>query len=130
MGNRSRRLETARRRRAERAGRLAEWLVASGYRLLGWRLLARRLRTPYGELDLVLRKGRTVLFVEVKRRGPTAAAAVAHEVLSSRQRARLARAASYHLAKTGLLDAPVRFDVVVWEGRRLPRRLENVIWEE
>ncbi len=123
-------LETARRRRAERAGRIAEWLVASGYRLRGWRLVGRRVRTPHGELDLVLRRGRRVLFVEVKRRGPAGSAFVAHEVLSPRQRARLARAASYHLAKTGLVDAPVRFDVVIWEGRRLPRRLENVIWEE
>ncbi len=126
----ARSLETVRRRRAERAGRLAEWLVASGYRLRGWRLMARRLRTPYGELDLVLRKGRMVLFVEVKRRGPAGSAFVADEVLSPRQQARLARAARYHLAKTGLMDAPVRFDVVVWEGRHLPRRFENVIWEE
>ena len=122
--------ETVRRRRAERRGRLAEWLVAWGYRLLGWRLVARRLRTPYGELDLVMRKGRRVLFVEVKRRGPAGSAFVAHEVLSPRQRARLRRAASHHLAKTGLADAPVRFDVVIWEGRRLPRRLQNVIWDE
>ncbi len=104
--------------------------MASGYRLSGWRLVARRVRTPYGELDLVLRKGRRVLFVEVKLRAREGAAFVAHEVLSARQRARLARAASHHLAKTGLVEAAVRFDVVIWERGRLPRRLENVIWEE
>ncbi len=122
--------ETQRRRRAEQAGRAAEWLVAAGYRLLGWRLMARRVRTPYGELDLVLRKGRKVRFVEVKLRARKGAAFVAHEVLSARQRARLARAASYHLARVGLAEAEARFDLVIWETGRLPRRLKNVIWEE
>ncbi len=54
--------------RARRSGRRGEvfcalWLMAKGYRLLGFRL-----RTPLGEIDLLVQKGATVVIVEVKRR--------------------------------------------------------------
>ncbi|GIX15891.1 MAG: UPF0102 protein [Rhodothalassiaceae bacterium] len=125
-----RRDDAAARRRAERAGRLAERLVALGYRLAGWRLLARRVRTPHGELDLVMRRGGTLLFVEVKLRARGGAAFVADEIIPPHQRRRLARAAASYLARARMPDAAVRFDAVIWERGRLPRRLENVIWED
>ena len=56
------------RRERERGGRRAEALAAWWLRLKGWKILARRLRTPLGEVDLVARRGRTVAFVEVKAR--------------------------------------------------------------
>lgn len=50
--------------RAEREarGRRGEWLAAWYLRLTGWRVLARRVKTPRGEVDLVARRGRTVVF--------------------------------------------------------------------
>ena len=56
------------RRRAERAGRVGETAAAWWLRLKGWRILARRVRTPAGEIDLIARRGNLVAFVEVKRR--------------------------------------------------------------
>src|SRR5271170_5407820 len=58
----------ARRRAAVRRGRWAErlaacWLIAKGYRILD-----RNQRTPFGEIDLVARRGRPVALVEVKAR--------------------------------------------------------------
>src|SRR5918992_4680158 len=52
----------------ERQGRKGETLAAWFLRLKGWRILARRVKTPRGEVDLVARRGRTVVFVEVKWR--------------------------------------------------------------
>jgi len=56
------------RRRREGWGRKAESLAAFALRLKGYRVLARRLRTPAGEIDLIVRRGATIAFVEVKAR--------------------------------------------------------------
>ena len=96
---------------ARRAGRGAEvlaalWLMAKGYRILGFRL-----KTPQGEIDLLAQRGRTLAVVEVKKRGslPEALAAVSPE-----QRARLIRAAqalaSHRRSLSGL---QIRLDLFV-----------------
>lgn len=59
-------LET--RRRNEVRGRRAEQIAALFLQLKGYRILARRVRTRVGEIDLVARKGDTLVFVEVKAR--------------------------------------------------------------
>lgn len=56
------------RKRAEVRGRRAESLAALYLRLKGYRILARRVRTPMGEVDIVARQGDTLVFVEVKLR--------------------------------------------------------------
>lgn len=58
----------AARKRAERRGRTGETLAALWLRLKGYRILATRLRTPVGEIDLIASKGRIIAFVEVKAR--------------------------------------------------------------
>ena len=57
------------RQAAERRDRRAEALAALWLQLKGWRVLTRRVRTPVGEVDLVVRRGGTLAFVEVKARG-------------------------------------------------------------
>ncbi len=49
-------------------GRLGEDLACREFRRRGYAILARRYRTRHGELDIVVRTGRTVVFVEVKTR--------------------------------------------------------------
>ena len=51
-----------------RRGRLSEWLAAAALLAKGYRILGRRVRTPYGEIDLIALRGRRLAFVEVKRR--------------------------------------------------------------
>ena len=60
------------RARREAQGRRGEVLAAWYLRLTGWRILAHRLKTPRGEIDLIARRGRTVIFVEVKWRSSAA----------------------------------------------------------
>ena len=57
---------TARRRRAYRFGLRAETVASLFLMLKGYRILARRYRTPAGEVDLFVKRGNLIAFVEVK----------------------------------------------------------------
>ncbi len=81
-----------RRAAAERHGRIAEFVAAAVLMALGYRVLARRVETSAGEIDLVAVRGRRLAFVEVKQRASWAAAGIA---LRQRQTARLHRAADH-----------------------------------
>ncbi|WP_207436442.1 YraN family protein, partial [Sabulibacter ruber] len=81
--------------RAEDYGRYAEALCRLSLRLRGYRILAQRLRTPMGEIDIVARRGATLAIVEVKARADWDRA---NEAVGARQRGRLARAAHAWLA--------------------------------
>lgn len=119
-------LAAARRRRglaADTRGRDAESLAASALSADGWVVLARRLRTPAGEIDLVAEREGVVAFVEVKARPSLAEAAFALDV---RQRRRLVRSAEVALADhAGWGRAGVRFDVVLVDAAGRVRRLAN-----
>ena len=49
-----------------RTGQIAEDLVAARLAAAGWRIVERNARTRHGELDIVARDGRTLVFIEVK----------------------------------------------------------------
>lgn len=96
--------------------RAALWLSLRLYRIVG-----RRVKTRAGEIDLIARRGRVLVFVEVKARAGFDAAA---EALGLHQQARLARAAElYVAARPDLHDLDMRFDVILIIPRRLPRHI-------
>jgi putative endonuclease len=116
--------ETALRREAERRGRRAETAAAWLLRLKGYRVLARRYRTPAGEIDLIVRRGRSVVFVEVKER-PDQVAAL--EAITHTARRRIARAAALWVSRNpAAAELDQRFDVVLACPGRLPRHLPAV----
>ncbi|MBH0237404.1 YraN family protein [Methylobrevis albus] len=109
---------TARRRRAEGWGNTAERIVELILRARGWRVLARRFETHSGEIDLVVRRGGTVAFVEVKAREDLAGAAEAVDV---RSRRRIVRAAMLFMQKhPALAGCDQRFDVALVRRWRWP----------
>jgi putative endonuclease len=77
----------------------------------GYRVLARRYRTRYGEIDIVARHESAIVFVEVKTRRGCAFGDPAASVTWQKQRRLVAMAADY-LARHHLERAAVRFDVV------------------
>jgi putative endonuclease len=104
----------ARRRAAESLGRDAETLVAERLQAQGYKILARRLRTKAGEIDLVVADAMRLVFVEVKARPCLAEAAYA---VSPRQQARLLEAASLALAQhEDWARAEMRLDVALVAG--------------
>jgi putative endonuclease len=113
------------RRFAERRGRDAETKALWWLRLKGYRLLARRLKTPVGELDLVVSRGRWLVFVEVKARETFDEAAWAASRPAEQLRRR--RAAAWWLSRHPEdTDRPCRFDVVLVAPGRWPRHLAGV----
>ncbi len=111
------------RREAERRGRRAEALAALWLQLKGWRVLARRVRTHVGEIDLVVRRGGTLAFVEVKARGSERDLALA---LDERRLRRVAAAAQALTPRFARGATAVRIDVVLLSPGRWPRHLANV----
>lgn len=109
----------AQRQQAELQGRRAELATLWLYRLAGWRLLARRQRTRYGEIDLMMSRFHTLLFIEVKWR---ARELTAEEMLPGpAQQQRLLRAMTAELARMSARRGRAlqgRFDLICWAGWR------------
>lgn len=115
------------RRAAQRRGRAAERVAAWWLRLRGYGILATGLKSGRGsgagEIDLVIRRGDLVAFVEVKSR-PTFDQAIESITLS--QRERIQRAAGAFVARRPeLAGCTLRFDVVLVAPWRLPRHLPD-----
>jgi putative endonuclease len=96
--------------------RAAAWLLAHGYRIL-----ARRWRSPLGEIDIIAARRRLLIFVEVKARATLDEAA---ESVTERQKQRIAAAAEIWLASNpqpAIRD--MRFDAILVAPGKLPRHI-------
>ena len=94
-----------------RLGLGGEELAARALRRAGLRLLERRYRLRYGEIDLIAESAGTIVFIEVKTRRGGGYGRPAASV-TPRKRARMARVALAYLQRKRWLDRPARFDVV------------------
>ena len=110
------------RQRAERRGRRGETLAAWYLRLKGWRIVARRVRTARGEIDIVARRGRTVCFIEVKWRQNARDLDLAIDPWRLR---RVEAAAEAVAARFTRPNDDLRIDVLLLTPWRWPRRIEN-----
>ncbi|MFI4975210.1 MAG: YraN family protein [Caulobacterales bacterium] len=110
-------------RKAREAGRRGEWLCALWLMAKGYRIVGFRLRTPQGEIDLLARKGLVLAVVEVKLR---TSLAVALEAVGERQRQRLRRAAENYAAhRRDLRGAAVRLDLMALAPGRWPCHIRD-----
>ena len=112
--------------RAEREarGRRGETLAAWYLRLKGWRILARRVKTPRGEIDLIARRGAVVAFIEVKWRATAADLDHAIDAYRLRRVLAAAEAVGHRYSRTGDQQ---RIDVVLLAPGRFPRHMANVL---
>jgi putative endonuclease len=110
------------RERAEQRGREGEAEAAMWLAAQGWRILAERVKTPRGEVDLVARKGALVAFVEVKWRAKAADLDFAIDEHRLRRVAAAAEAIAHQYAKP---DDDLRIDVILLAPGRKPHHIEN-----
>ena len=102
-------------------GAEAERRVRLHYRLRGYRVLAANTRAGGNELDVVLRRGRRLVFCEVKARAGRGFGDPGEAVGPEKER-RLRRAAEGFLARNpGFLDLEIAFEVAAVRGRRIER---------
>jgi putative endonuclease len=92
-------------------GRDGERLAERLLRKSGLKTVARHFNTPVGELDLVMRDGDALVFVEVKTRRDRKYADP-EDAVTREKRRRMVRTARWYIEHTGWGDRPCRFDVV------------------
>ena len=96
-------------------GQAGESAAEEYLRRKGYRILARNLRSPLGELDLVAEDGQVLVFVEVKARRTDAFGGAIHAV-HHRKQEKLIQLAAQYLARHHIKDRLCRFDVVLLQG--------------
>ena len=77
----------------------------------GAKILEMNYRRPTGEIDIIARQGKTLLFVEVKRRSSLRYGRPA-EAVDRQKQSHILRTAQLYLQENRLTDVPVRFDVI------------------
>ncbi len=92
-------------------GETGEELACDELQRRGYAILARRYRSRFGEIDIVARSNKTIVFIEVKTRGGDDFGGGAAAVTPWKQR-RIAQMAVDYLSRNELHDQPCRFDVV------------------
>jgi putative endonuclease len=102
-----------------RLGRMGEQRAVWFYRLRGYRVVARNVRFTAGEIDLVARRGSTLVVAEVKTR-QSLRAGEGHHAVDRVKQERLIRLADEYVHREDLRDARIRYDVLslFWNGTR------------
>lgn len=105
-------------------GLMAEKMAALLLRIKGYKILQSRYKTRFGEIDLIARQGKTLIFVEVKAR-PDERRAL--EAISLRAQKRIYDTASFYLAEhPDFQNFEMRFDVISVAPGKLPVHSENM----
>jgi putative endonuclease len=108
---------------AEQRGHRGEFLAAWAMRLKGWRILAKRYKTPMGEVDIIAKRGDVIAFVEVKARR-SMRSAVDAVTPATKQRVR-AGAQLWLTRQNNAERYTLRFDIIAVVPRRWPVHYEN-----
>lgn len=104
------------------SGIKAEELAKQHLEQQGLVTLTRNFRCRRGEIDLIMRQGKTLVFVEVRYRKSAAFGSPAETVTKSKQQ-KIITSANYYLTGSGQHDMGCRFDVVAITGQH-PAKIE------
>ena len=114
---------TRSRQQAHTHGHHAETIALWYLRLKGYQLLAQRYKSPVGEIDLIMRRGRTTVYIEVKARASVDESLFA---VTPQQSRRISAAASYFAARNSkVVEGFQRFDIVAVPSYLWPTHIKN-----
>lgn len=113
------------RQQAEKHGRDGETRAALWLQAKGWRILARRVKTPRGEIDLIAKRGTLIAFVEVKWRRNKADLDHAIDAYRLQRVAGAVECVAHEYAQDG---EDIRVDVILLAPGTLPRHIPNA-WQ-
>lgn len=117
-------LRSRRARRSGLAGRRGEWVAVAFLSAKGYRLLQRRFGGKGGEIDLIMARGRSIVFVEVKARAALDDAATA--ITADKRRLMEARIRQWLARNPWAMQRNLRADAVFLAPWRLPRHVPRV----
>jgi putative endonuclease len=109
--------------KANRLGHRGEALAAFSLRLKGWRIVARRYRSPLGEIDLIARRGNLIAIVEVKARSSFRGAM--DSVTPSAQKRIMGSADLWLSRQKDAAKLSIRFDIIAVLPWRWPIHIER-----
>lgn len=116
-------MRASKKQKAYKQGVISEKLAAVFLRFKGYKILEQRFKTPVGEIDLIARKGKALVMVEVKQRRSIDEAL---ESVTPKMRGRIERAALYYMHRhSGAQDLNLRFDLIAMQWPFLIRHLDN-----
>ena len=113
----------SRRKHAFLLGHDAEFWAEILLRLKGYRIRERRFLGGGGEVDLIVSRRKTLVFVEVKARADLDSALIS---ITPAKIARIGRAARAYLGRLDRMPETIRCDAIVIAPDRLPRHIENI----
>jgi len=105
-------------------GLLAEKLAGKYLRKQGFRILEERYRTKFGELDLICRKKRELVFVEVRSLETDSGMSI-EETILPKKISHIVKSAKSWILKKGLKNLAVRFDVVTVDLSSEPPKINH-----
>lgn len=117
---------SAKRKQNYAFGLKAESAAALWLQMKGYKILARRYKTPMGEIDLIARKGNLLAFIEVKARQTKHQAL---ESLTPQMRSRIERAASSYISHNPVGNCDMRFDLITVTPPFFIHHLDNA-WQQ
>ncbi|KIH77937.1 putative endonuclease [Geoalkalibacter ferrihydriticus] len=106
-------------------GRWGEERAGDFLQRQGFQIVERNLRTPLGEIDLIARQGRTLVFVEVKTRRSTAFG-VPQDAVTPRKQRQIIRAAQWYLGQGRHSGLQPRFDVIAVLAATAEPQIEHI----
>ena len=111
--------------KAQKFGEQSEALAANYLKLSGYRILERNYRNRIGEIDIIARDGKSLVFIEVKARKTGRYGSPKTAVTPAKQ-AKISNTATLYLKETGQLNCKARFDVVAIDARYNPPDIEVI----
>lgn len=105
-------------KQAHARGALGEVRAERELSARGWRILARNVRIPGAEIDLIAEDGEVIAFVEVKTRS-RADGVMGREAVTAAKQRRICRGALDYMRRNGLMERQARFDVMEIQGERV-----------
>lgn len=103
-------------------GLFAEYLVLILYKIRFYTIIHHRMKTYVGEVDLVVSRGKQLVFIEVKARKN----GICQNIVSPKQQERIRQAAKFFVSKNSeYINYDIRFDLVVVTPYRFPLIIKN-----
>ena len=103
-------------------GLMAEAVAAFYLRCKFYNIIAKRFKSPFGEIDIIARKNKQLIFIEIKARRDT----TIMDFISKRQQERITKAAQYFLLKEAKYqNYEIRFDAIIMNRYFWPQHFQN-----